>query len=288
MTLRTLSLQLRQLLSRAAQTTGLPIDSAYEAREIVRVLCGWDRAQQILLQDGQVDEARAQAALALAKQRESGEPLGYLLGVSPFFGVDFTVKCGENKTLIPRSDTEILVQALIDRLKAGMCFLDLCCGGGCVALSALLQTEGCEAHGVEKDPGALAVARENTRKLGMTDRFSLFAGDVLRGEPQCCRAPGQYHYIASNPPYIPTAAVDRLDVQVRREPRAALDGGADGLLFYREILHWYSGALADGGAFLFEIGFDQGASLRRLAEENGRCCEIIKDFAGNDRVAILT
>lgn len=299
MTVQTLFVVLRDKLRQAQRQTGLDIDAAAEADEILRVCCGLSRQTRLLEPKRCVSSQQAAQALRAAELRERGEPLGYVLGISPFFGEDFLVRVDKDRTLIPRSDTEILVQALIDRLHPGDYFLDLCCGSGCVALAALKNSPGTVAFGVDIDAGACRIAQKNAARMGLDARFSVLQGDIL----QDIAAPGihvtsdfldkeqemqtQYHYIVSNPPYIPTSDLAALDIQVQKEPRAALDGGEDGLLFYRTILRRYRGALRAGGAFLFEIGFDQRDVLFSLAALEGMRGMCLKDFAGHDRVVVL-
>ena len=329
MTVQTLFAQLRTALRQAGQKTGLPIDAAVEADEILRIVCGLSRQTRLCAPQTPVGPEQRTRAMYAAAQRETGEPLGYVLGVSPFFGEDFLVCAGEDRTLIPRSDTEILVQALIDRLQPGDCFLDLCCGSGCVALAALRNTVGTAACGVDADAGACRIACRNAERLQLSARFTVCCEDVLHDANALCdagkrcdqtirhnadmryrtnaqydksmpqdadtrrgmnvttAATDQYHYIVANPPYIPTAKLAQLDAQVRREPRMALDGGPDGLFFYRAIMRRYRGKLRPGGAFLFEIGYDQRAALLQLAEQTEMRCDCLKDFAGHDRVVIL-
>lgn len=299
MTVQTLFVVLRDKLRRMQRQTGLNVDASAEADEILRVCCGLSRQTRFLEPQRPVSPPQAAQALRAAELRACGEPLGYVLGISPFFGEDFLVRVDKDRTLIPRSDTEILVQALIDRLHPGDHFLDLCCGSGCVALSALKNSPGTVAFGVDIDAGACRIAQKNAARMGLDARFYVLQGDIL----QDIVAPGihvtsdsldkeqemqtQYHYIVSNPPYIPTSDLAALDIQVQKEPRSALDGGEDGLLFYRTILRRYRGALRAGGAFLFEIGFDQRDALFSLAALEGMRGMCLKDFAGHDRVVVL-
>lgn len=301
MTVQTLFVVLRDKLRQAQHQTGLDIDAAAEAEEILRVCCGLSRQTRLLEPKRCVSSQQAAQALRAAELRERGEPLGYVLGISPFFGEDFLVRVDKDRTLIPRSDTEILVQALIDRLHPGDHFLDLCCGSGCVALSALKNSPGTVAFGVDIDAGACRIAQKNAARMGLDARFSVLQGDILQDiaapgihvtsdsldKEQEMQTDAQYHYIVSNPPYIPTSDLAALDIQVQKEPRAALDGGEDGLLFYRTILRRYRGALRAGGAFLFEIGFDQRDALFSLAALEGMHGMCLKDFAGHDRVVVL-
>lgn len=301
MTVQTLFVVLRDKLRQAQHQTGLDIDAAAEADEILRVCCGLSRQTRLLEPKRCVSSQQAAQALRAAELRERGEPLGYVLGISPFFGEDFWVRVDKDRTLIPRSDTEILVQALIDRLHPGDYFLDLCCGSGCVALAALKNSPDTVAFGVDVDAGACRIAQKNAARMGLDARFSVLQGDILQDiaapgihvasdsldKEQEMQTDAPYHYIVSNPPYIPTSDLAALDIQVQKEPRASLNGGEDGLLFYRTILRRYRGALRAGGAFLFEIGFDQRDALFSLAALEGMHGMCLKDFAGHDRVVVL-
>lgn len=301
MTVQTLFVVLRDKLRQAQHQTGLDIDAAAEADEILRVCCGLSRQTRLMEPKRCVSSQQAAQALRAAELRERGEPLGYVLGISPFFGEDFWVRVDKDRTLIPRSDTEILVQALIDRLHPGDYFLDLCCGSGCVALAALKNSPDTVAFGVDVDAGACRIAQKNAARMGLDARFSVLHGDILEdipapgihvtsdfwGKEPNMRTDAPYHYIVSNPPYIPTSDLAALDIQVQKEPRASLNGGEDGLLFYRTILRRYRGALRAGGAFLFEIGFDQRDALFSLAALEGMRGMCLKDFAGHDRVVVL-
>ena len=132
----------------------------------------------------------------------------------------------------------------------------------------------------------MALAKKNAERNGVSERLSFVLGDVLDGE--FMSELGVFDAIISNPPYIPTDVVDNsLALELSHEPRAALDGGRDGLVFYRKLISEYGKYTADGGKMLFEIGFDQGESIRALADENGYSCEIFADYGGNDRVAVL-
>ena len=222
-------------------------------------------------------------ALAEAvKRRAARYPLQYLLGEWQFFKQTYEVS---PDCLIPRSDTEILVAEAIRLLPKDAKFADLCTGSGCIAISVLAERPDTSAIALEKYPATLALAERNAVRNGVRERFSPLLADVLNpdalGEEACFDA------ILSNPPYIATAVLETLEPEPCREPIAALDGGEDGLLFYRAILTNFAQLLRPSGAFLFEIGFDQAKSVTALACAAGFWdCRVVRDYGGNDRVLI--
>ena len=285
MTYAELRRTLRATLSDAGRLTGLGIDTVYEADEILRLVAGLDRAAVLLRGAEEADETAALRCIAAARGRGEGIPLAYLLGISPFCGEDFYCAPG---CLIPRADTEVLVEEAASRLPAGGILWDLCTGSACVPISVLLQRPDIPAaYGVELYPSAAAAAERNAAKFAdaLGGRFTLVRGDVLLGEtPENTPAPA---VITANPPYISSSVIDTLDVQVQMEPRTALDGGEDGMRYYRAILDRYLGHLAENGCILFEIGYDQKRAIRALAQEFDCTCIIRRDYDGNDRVAVI-
>lgn len=256
-------------------------DSAvlYDCGEIIRCRAGFDRAAVFLNGERELPEEITERMLSDAASRAAGEPLAYILGQAPFCGEDYIVRRG---CLIPRADTEILVEEAVRLLPENGCFWDLCTGSGCVAAAILKARPDTSCAAVELSRTAAETAAENFERLGVGSRVNLVLGDALT-DP----LPGEMRadYIVSNPPYIPTETIRSLDDEVRREPPEALDGGVDGLFFYRTFLSAYAERTRCG--FLFEIGWDQGEALRGLAEKNHLRCEIRRDYGGRDRVAHL-
>ncbi len=284
MTYAELRRSLRASLSEAALLTGLAIDIVYESDEILRLVAHLDRAAVLMRGAEEADPIIETRCLAAAQGRCEGIPLAYLLGVSPFCGEDFLSAPG---CLIPRADTEILVEEACARIPAGGILWDLCTGSGCVPISVLLnRADVAYAVGVELYPSAIATAEGNHTRFSsrIGDRFAVVRGDVLRGDAPETAAPA---VICANPPYISTDVVDTLDMEVRMEPRTALDGGVDGLDYYRAILSGYLDKLAAGGYIIFEIGYDQKRAIRALAASFDCSCIIRRDYAGNDRVAVI-
>ena len=184
-------------------------------------------------------------------------------------------------TLIPRQDTEILVEEGMRHMFDGMRILDMCTGSGCILLSLLKYSNECEGTGVDISKEALKVAEENAERLGLKAEF--IQGDLFENLPDM-----KYDMIISNPPYIETAVIETLMPEVREhEPIQALDGMEDGLFFYQRIVEKAGGFLTKGGWLLFEIGYNQGEAVRELMKEKGfQNIEIVKDYAGLDRVVL--
>lgn len=226
-----------------------------------------------------------------AEKRLSRYPLQYILGEWTFFGNTFKVN---EHCLIPRPDTEILVEEALKRLPPHAVFADLCTGSGCIGVSVLKERPDTVCHALELYPDTLALAVENAGLNGVSDRFNPVCADLLDGGVDAVKRSisptgDLLDAILSNPPYIKKKDVDRLAPELFFEPRAALDGGNDGLTFYRAILHDYRPLLRDGGLALMEIGFDQAEDLRRLAGDipGWTDFELIRDLGGRDRVVCL-
>lgn len=209
------------------------------------------------------------------RRREAREPLGYILGEVGFYEETYTVT---PDVLVPRSDTECLVEEAIRLLPPHSRFADLCTGSGCVAISILCHRPDLTADAFDVSPAALRVAKENAKRNGVESRIRFVEQDLLRQFP---KAP--YSAIVSNPPYIARDVIPTLSPEVRREPSLALDGGADGLVFYRTMLEHRP----PNTPLLWEIGFDQEEPIRRLAEEFGLSPRFLRDLGGNVRVAHL-
>ena len=205
----------------------------------------------------------------LVSRRKSGEPLQYILGKWEFMGLPFyTRPCA----LIPRQDTETLCEEALSI--GGKTLLDLCCGTGCIGVS-LAKLGGFEVTFGDISPDCLALARENAALNGVAGSFVLtdMFGNIS----------GSYDMICVNPPYIPTSELASLQAEVKREPTLALDGGADGLDFYRRISRDYAAHLNPGGALLMEVGAGQAADVAEMFSK----AEIIKDICGIERVVAV-
>ena len=256
-----------------------PDEFEFEARLLAEQFC--DKKISYILTHR--DEALESAALASAlERREAREPLQYILGKWDFYRQTYFV---DENCPIPRADTEILVEKAIGLLPQNARFADLCTGSGCIAISTLCDRPDTTAVMVDKFEKTLALARKNAEANGVTNRVKpmlfdvLCESDALEGE--------SFDAILSNPPYIRPEVIETLAPEVKREPYAALYGGDDGIIFYRAIVADYSKFLKKDGFFAFEIGYDQAADVQAIAAQYGFICEIIKDYGGNDRVAIL-
>ena len=208
-------------------------------------------------------------------------PLQYIIGKWWFARCELEVN--EN-CLVPRPDTELLVELAMKRLPEGASFADLCTGSGCIAIALLDLRPDVSACAVELFPKTLELAERNAVKNRVSDRFDGILGDVLADD---VLGEKRFSAIISNPPYIRSDVIPTLEKEVLTEPSAALDGGEDGLIFYRAIVDNFGKNLDGNGFFLFEIGYDQGDDLKRIATERGFSCEIYKDLGGCDRAALL-
>lgn len=245
----------------------------YEARLLIAAALGVDRLRPPY--DGPFDPEAEAALHALIARRLSGEPLQYILGEWEFMGFPFYVG---PEALIPRQDTETLCEAVRKRRPRGqgLKLLDLCCGTGCIGLS-LAKLCGFAPTLADVSPACLALARRNAERLGVEARFA-------QGDLWDALAPGEaFDLICANPPYIARAELASLQAEVLHEPALALDGGPDGLAFYRRIAAGYAARLAPGGLLALEIGFDQGEEVAALFP--GSKC--IQDLCGQNRVILL-
>ena len=216
------------------------------------------------------------------KQRVQRVPVAYIIGEKEFMGLTFKVTAD---TLVPRPDTEILVQAAVERLRARgetPRFADIGTGSGAICLSILHFLPKAQADTVDISPAARAVAEENAAALGASDRVTFHTGDLLAPLAGQC-----YDAILSNPPYIPDGDIAALAPEVRlKEPRTALAGGKDGLDFYRRLTADAPAHLKDGGFLAVEVGIHQAAPVAALAVPSFSRTEILKDYAGIERVVI--
>ncbi len=235
----------------------------FEARQIVQSAMSVPEAEQML------------------KERLNHHPLQYILGEWEFFGLTF--KVGEG-VLIPRPDTETVVETAIKLLGDGRAkkILDVCAGSGCIGIT-LAKKCGADVTLLEKSPDALRYLRENA-ELNRVD-VTVLERDVLQSTDFGTKMP--LDLIVSNPPYIRSDVVKELEKEVQFEPKMALDGGEDGLKFYREITKKAKKSLKDGGHLVFEIGFDQKDEVLAILQNEGfHNLDCIKDYGGNYRVVL--
>ena len=250
-----------------------------EARLLLEHFCGVTPAQ-LPFRMNEDFESDALACAVVRRQRH--EPLQYLLGKWEFYGLPFSVSPA---CLIPRPDTELLVERAIERLPKGAHFADFCTGSGCIACAVLANRPDTRATLVDAFTPTLEMARLNCQKLNVDGRAELLLRDLL--QPLEGVFAQKFDCILSNPPYIPTEVVKGLAPELAHEPQAALDGGEDGTVFYEHFLSESAHVLKDGGFWLFEIGYDQEQAIMSLAGNFGFACEVERDLGGNPRVAYI-
>ena len=253
-----------------------------EARELVCFASGKTRQQ--LQRDGQlyVPPTVEEQARALVRRHLAGEPVAYLIGEWEFYGLPLDI---DRQVLIPRADTETLVDCALPFLRgqAGSRVLDLCAGSGCIGLAVASQVADCRVTLGDISEGALRICRQNIRRNDLSDRVAPLQVNAMAAPP---RQLGTYDCILCNPPYIPTGDIAGLDVSVRDfEPHDALDGGEDGLDFYRAVSSLWREALHTGGMLFFEVGIGQADDVLRIMRSYGfGDLEITPDPAGIPRV----
>jgi len=250
-------------------------EAALDAWYLLEYATGCTRSQYLLKPEEILSKEQEGKYQVVLGRRAKRIPLQHITGVQEFMGLTFQVN---EQVLIPRQDTEILVEEVLRYLKPGMCFLDLCTGSGCILLSLLHHCPGTKGLGADISNAALQVAGKNQERLGL--KAKLIQSDLFDG------IEGSFDVIVSNPPYIKREEIGHLMEEVRlHDPILALDGHEDGLYFYRRIIKESPAFLKKGGRILFEIGYDQGEQVSGLLEEQGFCeIEIIKDLAGLNRV----
>lgn len=213
------------------------------------------------------------------ERRCTREPLQYIIGSASFMGLDFKVSPA---VLVPRSDTEILVEEILKDLHSGSRILDMCTGSGCILISLMNYSNECIGVGVDLSKDALEIAEYNASQLVPDKDVSFINSDLFEalGEGD------KFDIIVSNPPYIASAVIEELMPEVRDyEPRMALDGTEDGLYFYKKIVENSEKYLKSGGLLAFEIGYDQGEAVKQLMLDYGyNEVEIVKDYSDMDRV----
>ena len=253
-------------------------NAEFEAFLLINFFCKKSRADILSHPEHEYTEKELFDAIDRRCERY---PLQYIFGEWSFYGETYTVN--EN-CLIPRSDTELLVEYAIKNLPQKAKFADLCTGSGCIAVSTLVHRPDTSAVGLELFPKTAELAESNAKRNSVDGRFAVLCTDLLQGNPF---GESEFDAIISNPPYIRSAVVNTLEEELFAEPRAALDGGEDGLVFYRKILSDYAKSLKKDGFILFEIGYDQELDITALAELYGFECEVKKDLSQNPRMAVL-
>ncbi len=271
--------KLYQIGKEQLQKAGIT-DAELDARLLLEFICHTDRNALYAHGDQEIEDEKMQDFLQLIEKRAVHIPLQHLTGEQNFMGLDFLVN---EHVLIPRQDTEILVEEIMRDLHDGIRILDMCTGSGCILLSLLHYSNDCSGIGVDVSEDALAVARQNADRLA--EKQAVFIQSDLFEKVE-----GSFDLIVSNPPYIRSQEIAGLMPEVREhEPHLALDGKDDGLHFYREIIKGAMPHLKRGGQLFFEIGYDQGEAVQALLAANGYTeIAVVKDYAGLDRVVYGT
>ena len=268
---------------RTLQAAGIE-EAALDARLLLEAVCGTDRNDLLVHGEQPVAPEAEEKYLNWIRQRAEHIPLQQLTGEQGFMGLTFSVN---EHVLIPRQDTEILVEEVLKELHDGMRVLDMCTGSGCILLSLLHYSNDCEGLGVDLSAEALEVAGRNVLKVLTPEKAEpahFLQSDLFE------KVEGKFEIIVSNPPYIASAEVEKLMPEVRdHEPRMALDGTEDGLYFYRRIIEEAGKHLVSSGMLFFEIGYDQGQAVSELMRTEGYCdVQVVQDYAGLDRVVLGT
>lgn len=240
------------------------------------------RIEIILEGERPLDKSELERFRELVRRRRTGEPTAYLLGSREFYGIAFEV---DKHVLIPRPDTELLVEIALERTKTRAArgdAIDLCTGSGCVAIAFALARRGWSIRAVDLSDAAVAVARRNAANAGLGAAIAFSAGDLfapLALEPTV-------DLVTANPPYIPSDVIASLEIGIRAfEPHLALDGGTDGLAVTRRIVAEAPARLKPDGILALEIGYDQGPVVTRLLENAGFLdVQVHRDYGGHERV----
>jgi release factor glutamine methyltransferase len=270
---------LREIAGLLADTSP---SAALDARLIVAHLLHC-RPNDLPLRD--LDDVAATDATAirgLAARRATGEPIARILGEKEFYGLSLILS---PETLVPRPDTETVVDAVLASTErsAGLVILDLGTGSGAILLALLTELPNATGVGIDRSAEAVATAAKNAERLGIARRAQFRAGDWTAGLER------RFDLVVSNPPYIARGEIESLPVEVRaHDPHVALDGGADGLDAYRAIFSDLDRVLTAEGRGFFEIGFGQATEVAALAKQSGFGCLFVRDLAGTERVAVLS
>lgn len=250
-------------------------DARYSASEIFQEI-GGVKATDLVLGKAESDNEEVISAIIRRGERE---PLQYIIGYTYFYRERYRVN---KNCLIPRPDTEVLVEVAVKNIPAGESFMDLCSGSGCVGISTLKNTVGTQAVFADISSDAIEIAGENAKENGVFDRAKFCVMNLLETLPD-----GEFFAVLANPPYVTAEEYTTLSEEIHKEPKVAFVGGEDGSLFYKNLTPRLLPRIKKGGFIAYEIGYRQAELLRGIAKELLLECEIIKDLSGNDRVAVL-
>lgn len=285
MVIRELAAKIKEIL-RSAGIEDYDFDGSCIAEDFL----GLDGTQLLLKADEEADEISAKKAIEAAEKRAAGYPLQYILGKWEFYGLPF--KVGEG-VLIPRPDTEILVDTVIEHYRTpreNMRIIDLCSGSGCIAVALKRNLPDAEVTAVENSSEAMPYLVHNARMNDTVLRY--IKGDVMNGalldnfaDPENAGEHIKFGCIVSNPPYLTAEEMSELQTEVGYEPKYALDGGIDGLKFYRVIACLWKEVLEDNGLLAFEAGYHQCGQVAEIMRKSGFYgVTVRKDLGGNERV----
>lgn len=277
---------LRQIRDRAEaqlKTSGIE-EYKREARLIISEYTGFSGADLILRPETALERSAEEKIISVLSRRTAGEPLQYILGHWEFYSLDFEVCPG---VLIPRPETELLAQLTIKKAQeiSRARLLDLCCGSGCIAVAAAKNLNDAEVYAADLYDIPLKMTKRNAGINGVS--IAVLKADALGVPP--AELGGNFDIIVSNPPYIPEGDMPSLQREVGFEPESALNGGNDGLMFYRSICRNYTALLKPGGMLAFEVGIAQADTVSGIMRESGfeDICRIA-DYAAIDRVVYGT
>ncbi|MFI3142393.1 MAG: peptide chain release factor N(5)-glutamine methyltransferase [Clostridia bacterium] len=259
------------------------LDANLEVRYIIEKALDFSHTDFILRKNFPVSEEQTLRILGLAGERLSGVPIQYVLGKWEFMGEDFFVGAG---VLIPRPETEILVEKVIQyaqKVKNPVVF-DLCSGSGCIGISVKNAVPNARVVLVEKSDQALVYLKKNVEKFGFSDKIQVIQGDILALGEEFSNLP-EPNIIVSNPPYIKSDEVPTLQSEVLFEPKMALDGGADGYVFYKKLTQLWL-PMIQNGRIMIECGEAQASTIEKMFASASDFTEIVKDYNKIDRIVI--
>ncbi len=260
-----------------------------EAELLFTQIFNCDRASLYLDKDRVLDKDKSYLISSVLKRRITGEPIDYILGKTEFMGLEFKVN---KNVFIPRPETEILVETAIKYVTrspghqvTSFNILDLGTGSGCIAVSLAKYLSRCGITATDISQEALEMAKDNANLHNVNKKIRFINSDLFT---QYAIRNTQYDITACNPPYIPTAEIEKLQPEISYEPRVALDGGRDGLDFYRKIIKQAPDYLREGGFLIMEIGFNQMGEVKNIFQKYGNfeIIEVVKDYNNIDRVVV--